>query len=75
MNVQEYRQLQAERATLENLLKQLPASSVIETKGFGIPQEGSGRDACFTVSSLPATRSGPFDISGKTYSRYSWDIC
>lgn len=30
MNTQEYRQLQAERATLENLLNQLPASSVIE---------------------------------------------
>ena len=34
MNVQEYRQLQAERSALENLLKQLPASSVIERRGL-----------------------------------------
>ena len=34
MKRQEYRQIQAERATLENLLKQLPASSVIERKSL-----------------------------------------
>ena len=34
MNIQEYHQLQADRATLEILLDQLPASSVIERIGL-----------------------------------------
>lgn len=35
MNIQEYRQLQAERAALEKLLDQLPPSSVIERMSLG----------------------------------------
>ena len=34
MTIQEYRRIQAERAALENLLDQLPASSVIERQGL-----------------------------------------
>ena len=34
MKIQEYRQSQAERTTLENMLKRLPASSVIERKSL-----------------------------------------
>ena len=34
MTIQEYRRIQAERAAIENLLDQLPASSVVERKGL-----------------------------------------
>ena len=58
MNVQEYRQLQAERATLENLLKQLPASSVIERKGL----EFRKKEVEETLASQPAPSRQPAQV-------------
>ncbi len=58
MNIQEYRQLQAERATLENLLKQLPASSVIERKGL----EFRKKEVEETLASQPAPSRQPAQV-------------
>ena len=58
MNIQEYRQLQAERATLENLLKQLPASSVIERKGL----EFRKKEVEETLASQPAPPRQPAQV-------------
>jgi hypothetical protein len=40
MNTQEYRQLLAEKTSLERLLKQLPESSVIERMGLEARKQG-----------------------------------
>ncbi len=58
MNIQEYRQLQAERATLENLLKQLPASSVIERRGL----EFRKKEVEETLASQPAPSRQPAQV-------------
>ena len=58
MNIQEYRQLQAERATLENLLEQLPASSVIERKGL----EFRKKEVEETLASQPAPSRQPAQV-------------
>ena len=52
MTTQEYRRIQAERSALENLLDQLPASSVIERKGLEFRKK--------KVEDILASQQAPF---------------
>jgi len=55
MNIQEYRQLLAEKASLERLLKQLPESSVIERMGL----EARKKEVEETLASQPTPTREP----------------
>ena len=58
MTMQEYRRIQAERAALENLLDQLPASSVIERRGLEFRKNKVDK----ILASQPASRRDPVRV-------------
>lgn len=58
MNIKELRQLQAERATLEKLLTQLPESSVIERIGLNARK----KEVDDTLASLPTPSREPVKV-------------
>jgi hypothetical protein len=58
MNIQEYRQLQAERSTLEEMLAQLPAGSIIER----ISLETRKKDVEEVLASQPPPEREPFRV-------------
>ena len=75
MKRQEYRQIQAERAILENLLKQLPASSVIERKSLEFRKKKVEETLASQQAPSRQPAQDPLDISRKAYRRHSWDLC